>query len=145
MSTLSKLLTQVVTKAAPFMPDKAPDPLRHARTYMGKPLDRVDGRQKVTGQARFSAEFKLDNLAYAAVVHSTVARGTIRRIDVTAARQAEGVLAVLTHENAPQMEHPSIPPPFSSGEPLKGTAGSDLPVLGDASIHWNGQPVAAES
>ena len=142
MSTLSKLLIQVVTKAAPFMPDTAPDPLRHARTYLGKPLVRVDGLPKVTGQARFSAELKLENLAYAAVVCSTVARGTIRSIDATTARQAEGVLAVLTHENAPRMERPSIPPPFSSGEPLKGTAGSDLSVLGDASIHWNGQPVA---
>ena len=43
-----------------------------AHTYLGKPLNRVDGRPKVTGQARFSAEFRPKNLAYAAVVTSTI-------------------------------------------------------------------------
>jgi xanthine dehydrogenase YagR molybdenum-binding subunit len=142
MSTGSRLLARAVSTGARFLPDKAPDPLRHAHKHLGKPLDRVDGRAKVTGQARFSAEFRPKDLAHAAVVTSTIARGSIRRIETAAAQRAAGVLTVITHENAPKMKPPPTAPPFSSGEQLKGTATSDLPVLGDATIHWNGQSVA---
>lgn len=68
MSTLSKLMYKAVQRAARYMPDKAPDPLRHKRDQMGQPMSRLDGRAKVTGEARFAAEFKLENLAYAALV-----------------------------------------------------------------------------
>ena len=62
MSTISRLLVRAVAAGARFIPEKAPDPLRDAHTYLGKPLNRVDGRPKVTGQARFSAEFRPKNL-----------------------------------------------------------------------------------
>jgi xanthine dehydrogenase YagR molybdenum-binding subunit len=142
MSTISRLLARAVAAGARFIPDKAPDPLRDAHTYLGKPLNRVDGRPKVTGQARFSAEFRPKNLAYASVVTSTIAKGRIRHIDTAAAQQAAGVLGVITNENAPTMKPPPAVPPFSSGEQVKGTAATDLPVLGNAMIYWNGQPVA---
>ena len=142
MSTGSRLLARAVSTGARFLPDKAPDPLRRAHKHLGKPLDRVDGRAKVTGQARFSAEFRPRDLTHAAVVTSTIARGRIRSIETAAAQQAAGVLAVITHENTPTMKPPPAVPPFSSGEQVKGTAASDLPVFGDAMIHWNGQSVA---
>ena len=44
---------------------------------VGKPLNRIDGRQKVTGTARYAAEFDFPNLAHAVVVQSTIARGVI--------------------------------------------------------------------
>ncbi len=142
MSTFSKLVLRVVKRAARFMPDKPPDPLRHARDQIGKPLSRVDGRAKVTGEARFSAEFRLENLAYAALVYSTIARGKITKIETAAAEGARGVVCVLTHENAPKMENTPVAPAYSSGEPIRGVGSSDLPVLGDDKVYWNGQPVA---
>ena len=141
MSAFSRLMYLVIQRAARYLPDKAPDPLRHKHDQLGRPLPRVDGRAKVTGAARFSAEFRFDKLAYASLVYSTIAKGTISRIETAAAEGADGVIAVITYENAPMMKNPPIVPPYNSGERPKGTAASDLPVLGDK-VHWNGQPVA---
>ncbi|HET7537991.1 MAG TPA: xanthine dehydrogenase family protein molybdopterin-binding subunit, partial [Candidatus Didemnitutus sp.] len=73
---------------------------------IGQPVDRSDGRAKVTGSARYAAEFPADNLAHVSLVLSTVASGTIRRIDTDAARRTPGVLAVFTHENIPVWHQP---------------------------------------
>jgi xanthine dehydrogenase YagR molybdenum-binding subunit len=69
---------------------------------IGRSIDRVDGRLKVTGTAKFAAEHEVPGLAYGFVVESTIARGRIEAIDATAAERSPGVLAVLTHLNAPQ-------------------------------------------
>jgi xanthine dehydrogenase YagR molybdenum-binding subunit len=71
--------------------------------YIGQPVSRVDGRDKVTGSARYAFEHQVPDLAYAFVVSSSIARGRITRIDSTAARQLPGVLDVLTHENTPRL------------------------------------------
>jgi xanthine dehydrogenase YagR molybdenum-binding subunit len=78
---------------------------------IGDPRDRVDGRAKVTGAARFAAENNLDGLVHAVVIPATVASGRIRSIDATAARKAPGVLAVISHLNAPKLN----PPPAQGG------------------------------
>ncbi len=70
---------------------------------IGKPVDRVDGRLKVTGAARYAAEFPLPNLAHAVAIQSTIARGRIESIDTSAAEKSPGVLAVITHLNAPKL------------------------------------------
>jgi xanthine dehydrogenase YagR molybdenum-binding subunit len=70
---------------------------------IGKPMDRTDGRLKVTGAARYAAEFPMENLAHAVVVRSTIARGRIQSIDTSAAEKSAGVLAVITHLNAPKL------------------------------------------
>ena len=62
-------------------------------------LDRVDGRAKVTGQAKYSAEYDLPGLAYGVIVGANITKGTIAAIDTKAAEKAPGVLAVLTHLN----------------------------------------------
>ncbi|WP_224367575.1 xanthine dehydrogenase family protein molybdopterin-binding subunit [Hyalangium versicolor] len=69
---------------------------------VGKPLDRVDGRLKVTGGAKYSAEYPLEGLVHAVIVTSTIASGTITRVDSTAAEKAPGVLAVLSPEKPPK-------------------------------------------
>jgi xanthine dehydrogenase YagR molybdenum-binding subunit len=120
-----------------LMPDKAPDPLIESRREIGKSLSRIDGPLKVMGRARFAAEVPLDGLAYAALVHSSIACGRIETIGVTEAERAPGVLLVMTYKNAPRMPAPGL----MMADP-KGAAGSDLPVMQDASIHWNGEPVA---
>ncbi|HEX3549144.1 MAG TPA: xanthine dehydrogenase family protein molybdopterin-binding subunit, partial [Candidatus Elarobacter sp.] len=71
---------------------------------VGAPLDRLDGPQKVAGTATYAFEYAFDRLAYAFVVQSTIAKGRIVAIDDAAAQALPGVLAVLTHANAPALD-----------------------------------------
>jgi xanthine dehydrogenase YagR molybdenum-binding subunit len=73
---------------------------------IGEGRDRVDGRPKVTGQARYAAENNLDNLVHAVVVMSTIPAGTITAIDTAAAKKVPGVLTVMSHLNAPKLNFP---------------------------------------
>ncbi|MFD7406037.1 xanthine dehydrogenase family protein molybdopterin-binding subunit [Streptomyces sp. NPDC059866] len=73
-------------------------------TVVGAGLDRVDAPLKVTGSAQYPNDFSLTGMVHAALVGSTIAAGRIRGIDVTRAWAAPGVLAVVTHLNAPKLE-----------------------------------------
>ena len=105
--------------------------------YIGQPTSRVDGRAKVTGAAKYAAEYRVPNLAYGYVVTSTVAKGTIVRIDSADALRIPGVLQVLTHENAPRPPSPDpgyveeVRPPGSAFRPLE-----------DNQVRFSAQPVA---
>jgi xanthine dehydrogenase YagR molybdenum-binding subunit len=108
---------------------------------IGQPLDRVDGRLKVMGGARYTAEWDLPGLAYGALATSAIARGKVRALDVKAAQQAPGVLAVLTYLNAPRLQ----PMPDKVGNSLfRGEGGitETLQPLQDATIAYAGQPLA---
>ncbi|MDQ6851645.1 MAG: xanthine dehydrogenase family protein molybdopterin-binding subunit [Actinomycetota bacterium] len=70
---------------------------------VGTGTRRVEAIAKVTGQAQYSAEIPFAERAYGYVVQSTIARGTIRSVGADPVRQLPGVLAVLTHENAPEL------------------------------------------
>ncbi|MEZ5307893.1 MAG: xanthine dehydrogenase family protein molybdopterin-binding subunit [Pyrinomonadaceae bacterium] len=72
--------------------------------YIGKDMSRVDGVAKVTGKAKYAAEYKLDNLAYGYIVQSTIAKGKIKKIDTANAEKAAGVVRVFTHENTLRVE-----------------------------------------
>jgi xanthine dehydrogenase YagR molybdenum-binding subunit len=72
-----------------------------AQGILGKPVDRVDGRLKVTGGARYAYEMQQKNVLYGFVVEASIGKGTIRSIDTRAAEKAPGVALVLTHRNAP--------------------------------------------
>jgi xanthine dehydrogenase YagR molybdenum-binding subunit len=104
--------------------------------HVGTPVSRFDGALKVRGEARFAAEVAMEGLLHAAVVHSTIARGRIASLDTAAAEASPGVALVMTHRNAPRMKPPQV---FGDGD---GVAGSSLPILQDASVHWNGEAVA---
>ncbi|MBP2315378.1 xanthine dehydrogenase family protein molybdopterin-binding subunit [Azospirillum soli] len=80
-----------------------PDVLREPGAQIGKPVSRVDGRLKVTGGAKYAAEFSAPGLAHGYIVSSTIARGRITRIDTSAALALPGVLHVFTHENRPSL------------------------------------------
>ena len=67
-----------------------------ASVVSGQPVTRVDGRLKVTGKAVYAADNPAPDLAYAALVCSTVARGSVDRIDPAAALRDHDVLRVLT-------------------------------------------------
>ena len=105
---------------------------------VGRPLDRVDGRLKVTGQARYTAEFPVEQVAYGVLVRSTIARGRILAYDSKAAEQAPGVLAVITHENAPK-RHPTKEFDPSDKEPS--ASPTTILVLNTDEVSWHGQPI----
>ena len=102
-------------------------------------MDRVDGRLKVTGQARYTAEFPLPGVAHGVLVRSTLARGRITHIDSAAAARYPGVLAILTHENAPRLKQPDE---FDPSKPEPSAAPTTLVALNTDEVFWHGQPVA---
>jgi xanthine dehydrogenase YagR molybdenum-binding subunit len=101
---------------------------------IGQPISRVEGRRKVTGGARYTADLAIANVAHAAIVHSRIANGRTVSIDTTIAARALGVLAVLTHHIMPRM----IPVPWGHLRPQ----GQTYLPLQDDKIHYAGQPVA---
>src|ERR1043166_5839254 len=133
------LMQTIVATIARFWPDKKRDPLIDHVGFVGKSVARVDALAKVKGEARFTAEFKLPELVYAVLVPGTIARGKTAKIETARAENAAGVLAVITHENAPRMKAPPI---ADFNDLSKGVALSDLPIMQDATIHWDGEPVA---
>ena len=69
---------------------------------IGKPTDRIDGPLKTTGTAPYAYDRHdvVPNQAYGFVVGSAIAKGRIASIDLSAAKAAAGVLAIVTAENA---------------------------------------------
>ncbi|RKS76897.1 xanthine dehydrogenase molybdenum binding subunit apoprotein [Actinomadura pelletieri DSM 43383] len=68
--------------------------------------ERLEGREKVTGAARYAFEYPVENVAYAAAVQAGVGRGEVVAVDAEAVMALPGVLAVLSHENAPKLHDP---------------------------------------
>lgn len=121
-----------------WIPGGVPDPLiAHQHGHVGRPVSRIDGPCKVAGAATFAAEFPIPGMVYAALAFSTIARGRIATLDTAAAEASPGVVAVMTHRNAPRLQ----PPPVFMSDP-KAAAGDTLPIMQDDSIHWNGEPIA---
>ncbi|WBB67460.1 xanthine dehydrogenase family protein molybdopterin-binding subunit [Micromonospora sp. WMMD812] len=106
---------------------------------IGATLNRVDGRFKVRGESRYSAEVALTGLTHAVLLNATVASGRITAINTDEAERAEGVLAVLTHRNLDRVA--TVPPLLPA---LAGLAahGQTFFPLQDETIHYGGQPVA---
>ena len=94
-------------------------------------LSRVDGRLKVTGGAKYAAEFNVKGLTYGVLVCSSIAKGSIRSIDSKQAQNAPGVLAVISHLNCPKI--PGYP-----AEPAK----APIKIFYDNKVLYNGHPVA---
>ena len=133
---------KIVQTIAQFMPDKEPDPFMHKHGYVGKPINRVDGQLKVKGEARFTAEFKSENLAHAALVHRTIAKGRAVRIDASEAEKVPGLIAVITHENMPKTNAPAL---LDVTDSSKGFAASELPVLQDNKVIGTDSPWRSSS
>lgn len=97
-------------------------------------IDRVDGRQKVTGSATYAAEYRPAGMVYGVLVGSRIAKGTIKAYDVKAAENAPGVLAVIHHLNRPGI------PGYAAAEGDTGPGG--LKLFASDKIYFDGQPVA---
>jgi len=103
------------------------------KTQTGAPIPRVDGVAKVTGKATYAADTPVAAVAHAVIVGSTIARGRVVAIDVRDAERALGVLAVLTHRNAPK-----LPGLAAKAEPNQRI----VQALQDDEIRYDGQPIA---
>jgi xanthine dehydrogenase YagR molybdenum-binding subunit len=106
--------------------------------YIGTPTSRVDGRVKVTGEAKYAGEFNVANLAYGYVVESTIPKGRIKLIDISDAMKVGGVIAVLTHKNRP----PLADKDSAWKDDVAPEKGSPFRPLYDDRIMFSGQPIA---
>jgi xanthine dehydrogenase YagR molybdenum-binding subunit len=106
-------------------------------SYIGTATSRVDGVAKVTGAAKYAAEFNMPGLLYGSIVTSTIAKGRITRIDRSAALRVKGVVDVLTHENRPHMADND-----QAYKDEVAPLGSPFRPLYDNRIWFNGQPIA---
>lgn len=114
--------------------------MTHFEPSSGLPLNRIDGPAKVTGQARYAAEYPAEGLLHGSVVCSSVPRGQIRRIDCSAALAVPGVVAVLHHLDRPPMAGDDAPyqdADAAEGKPFR-------PLFNDR-VLYSGQPVAWSS
>nr|WP_294504925.1 xanthine dehydrogenase family protein molybdopterin-binding subunit [uncultured Rhodopila sp.] len=98
---------------------------------IGKPIDRTDGRLKVTGAARYAAEFRLPGVVHGVLVQSTIAAGSIAGFDLSEAEAMPGVLTIITPDNAGKLQHP---------EHVQQTVPG--PLLQNKDILFNGQHIA---
>lgn len=92
--------------------------------------DRVDGILKVTGQAKYFAEYELPGLTYGVLVTSTITKGKITALDTKAAEKAPGVIAVISHLNKP------------SATAYEQEGGPQMKIFYTDKIFYNGQPIA---
>ncbi|MBR9764399.1 MAG: xanthine dehydrogenase family protein molybdopterin-binding subunit [Rhodobacteraceae bacterium] len=144
MSTLQNVLIGSVRTAVGWLPEGwlpggRPDPLIGRHGAVGRQSALSDAPEKVTGAARFAADVAVDGLCHAALVHAPITRGRITRLDTTAAEAAPGVVAVVTHRNMPRVDSPAL---IGLSNP-SAVGNSDLPILQDDRVHYNGQVVAA--
>jgi len=100
---------------------------------VGRAIDRVDGRLKVTGKAQYAAEIPVSNVAHAVIVTSAVGRGKLLGIDTNRAERLAGVLRVITVDNAPKL--PGAKTKTDPNDRL-------LQMLQEDEIHYSDQPVA---
>lgn len=96
-------------------------------TGIGTPVARVDAVAKVTGQARYSAEYPLARLGYGWVVPARIARGSVVAVERESIADYPGVIAVFDHTNA---------------ERLNDTGDNELRLLQSEEVHYRGQVVA---
>ena len=124
---------------AGWLPGGTPDPLIERRAAIGRQASRLDGPLKVAGEARFAAEVAVERLTYAALVHSPITRGRIARLETGAAESAPGVVQVVTYRNMPRLGVLAL----ISMSDMTAVGNSNLPILQDEQVRYNGQIVAA--
>ncbi|HTU46161.1 MAG TPA: xanthine dehydrogenase family protein molybdopterin-binding subunit [Bryobacteraceae bacterium] len=107
-----------------------------ATTLIGTPVNRVDGRKKVTGTAQYVGEVVLGEMTHAVLVSSSKPAGKLRKISTEDAEKVPGVLLVLTHQNMDSFG--KLPNDLMAG----GTVAEPRAPLSDNRILHNGQYVA---
>jgi xanthine dehydrogenase YagR molybdenum-binding subunit len=101
--------------------DKVPHPKLDHRQL----ATRYDALAKVTGRAKYAAEFPVENVAYAYIVQANIPSGTVASIDQGVASRAAGVYSIITPFNAPKLTVPG-----------------NVNILQDTNVLYSGQPIA---
>ena len=114
---------------------KAPEAGTSVR--IGDAFNRVDGLAKVTGRARYAAEYAASDLLYGWVISSDIAKGRIVAFDETRARAVPGVVEIITHANRPH-----LPLRDSNYMDEVSVPGSPFRALYDDKIAFSAQPIA---
>lgn len=96
---------------------------------------RVEAVAKVTGKGKYSAEYEVENLCYGVLVNSSVPAGTITNLKLENAKQASGVIDILSHLNRPNV------PGFADENKIKESR-IGLPLFHTDKIYFKGQPIA---
>jgi xanthine dehydrogenase YagR molybdenum-binding subunit len=105
--------------------------------YIGSSQSRIDGVAKVTGAAKYAAEFNAPGLVYGSIVGATIAKGRITRIDTDGAKRVKGVIEVITHRNRPSMADND-----KAYKDDVAPLGSPFRPLYDDKVVFDGQPIA---
>jgi len=101
--------------------------------------ERVDGADKVTGKAKYTAEHSLPNMAYAVFVTSTIAKGSIKNLDITKALTMPGVIDIIYYANCPAVPGYN---PNAAERPKNVSEWRGYKVLYDNKVRFFGQPIA---
>ena len=101
---------------------------------IGAAINRVEGRLKVTGKAKYTSEFSVPNKVYSQALNSTIAKGRIISVDTSEALAQEGVIEVLTFKNAQKVKTYDEEMPEISTRSI-------APVLQSPEIHYYGEYV----
>ena len=102
---------------------------------IGAPKTRLDGRLKVTGQAKYAGNFNEPGLLHAVIFNSTIPCGAIKSFDLLEARAVPGVVEILTYENAPALKKPK--------DSMAAGTGEKFALLQSDEIFYNGQAIGA--
>jgi xanthine dehydrogenase YagR molybdenum-binding subunit len=105
------------------------------KAFLGQSVDRFDGKLKVTGRALYSADHSIPNICYGYLLQSSIAKGKIQSMDVTAAQGSPGVLAIFTPFNRLRIFAPA-----QAGDE-GGNSGDVLPLLQDTAVDYFGQTI----
>ena len=102
------------------------------KSAIGQAINRVDGKLKVTGRAKYASEFPVKGVVYAQALNSTIAKGKIISIDTSEAEKQKGVLKIITYQNAEKLAA------FDKKLPAL-TPSSISPVLQSPEINFYGE------
>ncbi|HHT81409.1 MAG TPA: xanthine dehydrogenase molybdenum-binding subunit XdhA [Spirochaetales bacterium] len=81
---------------------------------IGKPLNRVDAKEKVTGQAKYTGDLVSPHALFAKVMHSTIANGLVLSFDLEEAWKVPGVIDIVTCFDVPDIQFPTAGHPWST-------------------------------
>ena len=107
---------------------------RRERRAVGVSVPRVDARAKATGRMLYTGDWELSGMLEVAVARSTRPHALLRSLDVTRAREIDGVVDILTGRELFE----------SLGERHRtGPAFQDQPILAHDRVRYVGEPIAA--
>lgn len=111
--------------------------MKNNNNQIGKSHPRLEGLLKVTGQAKYAAEYNTPDLLHGYIVNSNATKGKIKSIDETIARNIPGVVDIFSHNNRSKL--PWFDMMYTD---MDAPPGSPFKPFYDNEIKYQGQPIA---